>query len=111
MQTNRLFLHLKLIAFITLGFLLFNRPTFAQTDFWYTGKVVHSRGSCKWLIRITNSNDASFRGKLIQPTGDFPEAFQKRGIQLRFKMHPLRQPVPEGCIANCVASVVNPVKE
>jgi hypothetical protein len=26
-------------------------------------------------------------------------------------MHPLRQPVPEGCKANVVASIVNPVKD
>ena len=88
-----------------------HRNDLAQPDVLFNGKVVRSKGTCKWLILITDAHDATWVGKLIEPTGDFPEEFQKRGTRLRFEMTPLRQPVPEGCKADLVASVGNMTKE
>jgi hypothetical protein len=82
----------------------------AQSNFWYEGKIVKSKGTCTWLIRITDTNDSAFESKLIDPTGDLPEYFFKRGTKIQFEMHPLRQPIPDGCKANVVASIVNPKK-
>jgi len=111
MRKGTIFQHSNSFAFIAFALLFLNKPAVAQTNFWYTGKVVQSKGSCTWLIRITSTNDTTFLGKLIEPTSDFPEAFKKRGTHLRFEMHPLRQPVPAGCRANVVASIVNPIKD
>ena len=102
---------LRIFGSIALVLILLMPPALAQSNLWYKGKVVRSKGTCTWLILITDTNDESFRGKLILPTGDYPELFQKRGTRLLFEMHPLRQPVPEGCKANVVASIVNPVKD
>lgn len=102
---------MRICGAIALLLILPCMPASAQSNLWYKGKVVRSTGTCTWLIRITDTNDASFLGKLIEPTGDFPELFHKRGTRLQFEMHPLRQPVPEGCKANVVASIVNPVKD
>ena len=85
----------------------FTENAIVQTSSLYKGKVVRSKGTCNWLIRITRANDESLLGKLIAPTGDFPEIYQKRGTLLRFEMTPLRQPVPDGCKADIIASIVN----
>lgn len=86
-------------------------PALAQSNLWYKGKVVRSKGTCTWLIRITDTNDQAFLGKLIEPTGNFPEEYQHRRIRLHFEMQPLRQPVPDGCKADVVASVSILTKE
>ncbi|MFN5306953.1 MAG: hypothetical protein ACK5CV_07345 [Bacteroidota bacterium] len=82
-----------------------------EPDIWYKGRVIRSKGTCKWLIRITDAKDTSLMGKLIEPTGIIPKIYQKRGTRLRFEMTPLRQAVPEGCKADFVASLVNLTKE
>jgi DNA modification methylase len=82
----------------------------AQSNFYYKGKIVKSKGTCTWLIRITETNDLAFKNKLINPTGNLPEYFLKRGTKIQFGMDPLRQSVPDGCKANVVASIVNPEK-
>ena len=82
----------------------------AQSELWYKGKMVKSKGSCTWLIRITETNDSAFADKLIYPSSELPNNYLKRGTKIWFEMHPLRQPIPDGCIANVVATVVNPQK-
>jgi hypothetical protein len=82
----------------------------AQSELWYKGKMVKSKGSCTWLIRITETNDSAFADKLIYPASKLPDNYLKRGTKIWFEMHPLRQPIPDGCIANVVATVVNPQK-
>jgi hypothetical protein len=91
--------------------LSFKADTFVQSTISYKGKVVKRRGTCKWLILITETNDSAFLGKLIEPTGDFPKVLLKRGTRIRFEMTPLRQPVPEGCKAHYVASIGNIIKD
>jgi hypothetical protein len=82
-----------------------------QSTIWHKGKVLRSKGTCKWLIRITEANEASLIGKLILPTGDFPEVYQKKRTILRFEMTPLRQSIPAGCKADLVASISNLTKD
>jgi hypothetical protein len=82
----------------------------AQSELWYKGKMVKSKGSCTWLIRITETNNSAFADKLIYPASKLPDNYHKRGTKIWFEMHPLRQPIPDGCIANVVAIVVNPQK-
>jgi hypothetical protein len=88
-----------------------NENDVTQPTIWYKGKVVRSKGKCKWLIRITDANEASLIGKLILPTGDFPEIYQKKRTILRFEMTPLRQAIPVGCKADLVASISNLTKD
>jgi hypothetical protein len=94
-----------LILFMCLGF-----NASAQSNSYYKGKIVKSKGTCTWLIRITEAKDLVFKDKLIEPTGNLPDYFLKRGTKIQFEMHPLRQPVSDGCKANVVASIVNPEK-
>ncbi len=86
------------------------RPSFAEIDVLnssplYKGKVVRRKGTCKWLIRITDANDVSWVGKLILPTGDFDEGGRRLRGKVKFEMTPLRQEVPVGCKAGVVASI------
>ena len=89
----------------------FKNDAFVQSTISYKGKVVRRRGTCNWLILITETNDPAFLGKLIEPTGDFPKVLLKQGTRIRFEMTPLRQPVPEGCKAHYVASIGNIIKD
>jgi hypothetical protein len=76
----------------------------------YTGKVVKAKGTCTWLIRITEADDVALINKLVEPTGEFPIQFQRKRLKLKFDMNLLRQPVPDGCKANFVGSIINPTK-
>lgn len=91
--------------------LSFKADTFVQSTILNKGKIVKRRGTCRWLILITGTNDSAFLGKLIEPTGDLPKVFLKRGTRIQFEMTPLRQPVPEGCKAHFVASIGNIIKD
>ncbi len=88
-----------------------NENDVTQSTIWYIGKVLRSKGACKWLIRITDATEASLIGKLILPTGEFPEIYRKQRLRLKFEMTPLRQEIPVGCKADLVASITNLTKD
>ncbi len=81
-----------------------------NAQYRYIGKVVNVKGSCTWLIRITESDDPELLNKLVEPSGEFPIEFQRKRLKLKFGMHPLRQPVLNGCRANFVGSIIDPVQ-
>jgi hypothetical protein len=89
---------------------LFASINYIKAQYRYTGKVVSVKGSCTWLIQITESDEPQYLNKLVEPTGEFPEHFQRKRLKLTFEMHLLRQPITEGCKANFVGSIIDPAK-
>lgn len=95
------------IAYIIL-ILIFISSVKVKAQNRYSGKVVKAKGTCTWLIRITEADDAALINKLVEPTGEFPIQFQRKRLKLKFDMNLLRQPVPDGCKAIFVGSIIDP---
>ena len=97
------------IVYITLA-LIFISIGKINAQYRYTGSVVKVKGTCTWLIRITKSDEPAFIDKLVMPSGELPIKFQRKRLKLEFGMNPLRQPIPEGCKANFVGSIIEPTQ-